>query len=79
MFDKYIKSIMPIPLENIEVSPNNPYLYRITAFASLVDESRKSIDNRLYKNKRIKSYEGWFLKPNDSFFKQALIEFKKSA
>ena len=77
MFDAYIKSIIPIPLVDIEVSPNNPYFYRVTAFASLVNEYRDSIDKRLYKNKRIKSYEGWFLKRGDCFYKQALIEFKK--
>ena len=79
MFDKYIQSISPIPIEKIEVSPNNPYLYRITAFASLVNENRKAIDERFYKNKKINSYEGWFLKKDDIFFKQALIEFKKSS
>ena len=77
MFDVYIKSIMPIPIENIEVSPNNPYFYRITAFASLVNENLKSINKRLSNNKKIKSYEGWFVKKDDFFYKQALIEFEK--
>lgn len=77
MFDAYIRSIMPVPVENIEVSPNNPYLYRITVFSSLVNENKKTIDKILSKNKKINSYEGWFLKPNDIFFKQALIQFKK--
>ena len=77
MFDAYIRSIMPVPVENIEVSPNNPYLYRITVFSSLVNENKKTIDKILSKNKKINSYEGWFLKPNDIFFKQSLIQFKK--
>lgn len=77
MFDAYIRSIMPVPVENIEVSPNNPYLYRITVFSSLVNENKKTIDKILSKNKKINSYEGWFIKQNDIFFKQALIQFKK--
>lgn len=77
MFDDYIRSIMPIPVEDIEVSPNNAYLFRVTAFSSLVNENRKLIDEILYKNKKISSYEGWFLKRGDIYFKQALIEFKK--
>lgn len=68
---------MPIPIENIEISPNNNYLYRLTVFSSLVDENKSIIDKILSKNKRIKTYEGWWLKPQDIVFKQALIEFKR--
>lgn len=77
MYNAYIKEIMPIPVTNIEISPNNNYLYRITAFSSLVEENKKTIDKILGKNKRIKSYEGWWFKPQDIYYKQALIEFKK--
>ena len=77
MFNSYISEIMPIPLENIEVSPNNPYMYRITAFASLVNENRSLIDKILKKNKHVSNYDGWWNKPQDCFFKQALIEFKR--
>ena len=77
MYNAYIKDIMPIPIEKIEISPNNNYMYRITAFSSLVDENKRTIDKILRRNKRIKSYEGWWLSPHNIIFKQALIEFKK--
>lgn len=76
MFHDYIRSLMPCYVENIEQSKNNPYSYRVTLSQYLLNENRKVIDKILSKNKRIKSYEGWFcLKNGDKF---ALVEFKKS-
>lgn len=77
MFNAYIKAIMPVPIANIEVSEENPYMYRVTVYSSLVDENTDRINKIVYKNKRIEKFNGWFFKQNDFLFKQAYIEFKK--
>lgn len=78
MFNAYIKAIMPVPIANIEVSEENPYMYRVTVYSSLVDENTDRINKRLLKNKRIANFSGWFFKRYDFTFKQAYIEFKKT-
>lgn len=77
MYNAYLKSILPVPIVDIEVSPKNNYVYRITALSSLVDESKNLIEKRLRKNKRIKSIGTWFFKEHDFFYKQLVIEFNR--
>ena len=78
MFNDYIKKILPIPITEIEVSPDG-YKYRITTHSSVISEYGVSdlINRRINKNKRIKSFDGWYLKENDFTKKQAVIEFCK--
>ena len=79
MFDKYLQKILPIPIVNIEVSKTDGYKYRITTYASVLNEYgvEKLVANRLRGNKRVKSFDGWYMKDNEPFFKQAIVEFVK--
>lgn len=78
MFTEYLRKILPIPIVRIEVNEDG-YKYRITTYASVIDERQtdKAIRTRIIKNKRIKSFSGWFYKDNDVYYKQAVIEFVK--
>lgn len=77
MFNEYLKKILPIPIINMEVN-NDGYKYRITTYASVIDErgTETTIRKRLNSNKRIKDISGWYFLPNDYFYKQMIIEFK---
>ena len=77
MFNEYLKKVLPIPIINIEISQKNNYLYRITTYSSIINEwgTTKSIEQRVRKNKRIKSISGWFFKEGDTYYKQAIVEF----
>ena len=79
MFDKYLAKILPIPIVNIEVSKTDDYKYRITTYASVINEYgvEKQVVNRLGQNKRIKSFDGWYMKDNEPYFRQAIVEFVK--
>ena len=79
MFDKYLEKILPIPLVNVEVSKTDGYKYRITTYASVLDEYgiKDRIIMRLKNNKRIKDFDGWFLMADAPYLRQAIIEFKK--
>ena len=76
MFNEYLKKILPIPITKIEVN-NDGYKYRITTYSSVLNErgTENSIRKRINNNKRIKSFSGWYLKPNDIYYKQAIVEF----
>ena len=78
MFNAYIRKILPIPIVNIEISPKNNYVYRITTYASVLDEQGVwcCCEKRLCKNKKIKSFNGWWFKEGDTFYKQGVIEFE---
>lgn len=78
MFDEYLRKIIPVPLVDIKVSQDG-YKYLITTYASVLSEFgvASRIERRLKINKRIKSFKGWWLKDNECFYKQAIVEFKK--
>lgn len=77
MFDRYLEKILPIPLVDVEVSKNDGYKYRITTYASVIDETgiKNKVDMRLKNNKRIKSFDGWYFKDNDPYLRQMIVEF----
>lgn len=79
MFDKYLQKILPIPIVGIEVSKTNDYKYRVTTYASVINEYgvEKQVASRLGKNKRVKSFDGWYMKDNEPFFKQMIVEFAR--
>ena len=79
MFNKYLAKILPIPIVNIEVNKTDGYKYRVTTYASVINEYgvEKQVASRLGKNKRIKSFDGWYMKDNEPFYKQAIVEFVK--
>ena len=79
MFDKYLEKILPIPIVDIEVSKTDGYKYRVTTYSSIINEygTEKRVASRLEKNKRIKSFDGWYMKDKEPFFKQMIVEFKK--
>ena len=79
MFNKYLAKILPIPIVNIEVSKTDGYKYRVTTYASVINEYgvEKQVASRLGKNKRVKSFDGWYMKDNEPFYKQAIVEFVK--
>ena len=76
MFNEYLKKILPIPIVKIEVN-NDGYKYRITTYTSVINErgAEETIRKRIIKNKRIKSFNGWYFKDNDINYKQVVIEF----
>lgn len=78
MFNAYLKKILPIPIVKIEVNDDG-YKYRVTSYASVIDEygAAETIRKRIIKNKRIKSFNGWYYKKDDTYYKQAIIEFVK--
>lgn len=78
MFHEYIKKILPIPIVMIENSEDG-YKYRITTYASVINEygTENIIKRRIYKNKKIKSLSMWYFKPDNYYYKQAIIEFNK--
>ena len=78
MFNDYIRKILPIPITQIEVSQDG-YKYRVTTYSSVINESfiTDIIKKRIKNNKKIKSFDGWYLKNNDYNYKQAIIEFVK--
>ena len=78
MFNDYIRKILPIPITQIEVSQDG-YKYRVTTYSSVINESFVTdiIKKRIKNNKKIKSFDGWYLKSNDYNYKQAIIEFVK--
>lgn len=77
MFNEYIRKILPIPITKIEHSDDG-YKYRLTVYSSIINENGVTdmIKKRL-KNKRIKSFDGWYFKPDNINYKQAIIEFKR--
>ena len=79
MFDKYLAKILPIPIVNIEVSKTNGYKYRITTYSSVLNESgtENRVAIRLKNNKRIKSFDGWYMMSGEPFYRQAIVEFVK--
>ena len=78
MFNDYIRKILPIPITEIE-SNKDGYKYRITTYSSVINESGVTdiIKNRIKTNKKIKLFDGWYLKNDDYNYKQAIIEFVK--
>lgn len=78
MFNEYLKKLLPIPIIGIEVSKDG-YSYRITTYSRVIEERgvEKMVEGRIIKNKRIKKFYGWFLKPHEPFYKQAVITFQK--
>ena len=79
MFNEYLRKILPIPIVEIEISQKDNYLYRITTYATVIDESGTidAIKRRIKSNKKIKSIGDWFFKDKDTSFKQAIVEFVK--
>lgn len=79
MFNEYLKKILPIPIVGIEVSKTDCYRYRITTYSSVLNEYgvEKQVASRLGKNKRVKSFDGWYMKDNEPFFKQMIVEFAR--
>ena len=79
LFNAYIRKILPIPIVEIEVSPKDSYVYRITTYASVLKEQGvwSGVEKRLMKNKRIKTFDGWWFKEGDIFYKQGIIQFEK--
>lgn len=79
MFDKYLAKILPIPIVNIEVSKTDGYKYRITTYSSVLNEYgvEKQVASRLGKNKRVKSFDGWYVKENEPYYRQAIVEFAR--
>lgn len=77
MFDKYLAKILPIPIVDIEVSKKDGYKYRITTYSSVLNEigTKERVAIRLKNNKRIKSFDGWYMKDKEPFFKQMIVEF----
>lgn len=76
MFNEYLKKVLPIPIKEIKASKDG-YKYLITTYSSVVNDMGKIIEQRVRKNKRIKSISCWFLKEGDTFYKQAVVEFVK--
>ena len=78
MFNEYIKKILPIPIIEIQVNKDG-YKYLITTYSSVINEygCKDSINKRINKCKRIKSISYWWNKPNNSYYKQAIIEMNK--
>lgn len=78
MFDEYIRKLLPIPIINIE-SNQDGYKYRITTYSSVINERGviDLINRRINKCKKIKSFNGWYLKSGDVNYQQAIIEFVK--
>ena len=76
MYYDYLKSVLPIPILDINVAQNNNYRYKITTYSSVADEpqTRMAVENRVKKCKRMKSIEGWYL-DDDISKKHAVIEF----
>ena len=76
MFNDYIKSVLPIPILDIKVSKTNKYRYKITTYSSVADElqTRRAVENRVKKCKRMKSIDGWYL-DGDCSRKYAIVEF----
>lgn len=79
LFNDYIRKILPIPIVQIEVSPKDSYIYRITTYSSVLNERGvwSGVEKRLYKNKKIKSFDGWWFKEGDTFYKQGVITFAR--
>lgn len=79
MFNEYIRKILPIPIVMVENSQKDNYLYRITTYSSIINESgtENIIENIVNNCKRIKSISGWRSKPDNHFYKQAIIEFAR--
>ena len=76
MFNEYLKKVLPIPIKEIKASKDG-YKYLITTYSSVVNDMSKIIEQRVRKNKRIKSISDWFFKEGDTFYKQAVVEFVK--
>ena len=57
----------------VEMSDKNNYLYRITTYSSVINEygTEESVI------KRIKSISHWRNKPDNNYYKQAIIEFAR--
>ena len=79
MYHEYLKKILPIPVKEIQVSPKNNYLYMVTTYASVINEkgTENLIDLIVNKCKKIKKISYWRNKPNDTMYKQAVVEFIK--
>ena len=78
MFNAYIKKIMPIPITEIKASKDG-YKYAIYTYASVLNQDRGiqlKIIKRVHNNKRIKTFDGWYLKDGDITQKYAVMEFK---
>lgn len=77
MFDKYLEKILPIPIVDIEVSKKDGYKYRVTTYSSVLAENgvKNQIIIRLKSNKRIKSFDGWYLKEHEPYLRQMYVEF----
>ena len=71
--------MLPIPVINVEVSQKNNYLYKITTYSSVINERgcEEAVIRRIKGNKRIKSISHWRVAPDDSQYKQAVIEFER--
>ena len=78
MFDNYLKKILPIPITKIKRSDDG-YKYEIMTYSSVLNEY--GVENLIRKitskNKRIKSFDGWYLVPNNFCYKEAIVEFER--
>lgn len=77
MFADYLRKILPIPILEIQTNKDG-YQCVITTYSSVIQEYgvEKLINKIISKNKRIKSFDGWFFKPQDVFLKEAIVTFR---
>lgn len=72
-FKEYLKKIFTFPIK-IEILDG--YRYKVKAPQTLIFEDGGRVLKRINKNKRIKSFNGWFL-CDDLYYKFAIVEFVK--
>lgn len=74
----YLKKILPIPITDTKISDNG-YKITITTYASVLQEyGIENLINKIMKqNKRIQYFDGWYFEPQNVFYKQAIVSFKR--